>query len=113
MPVVKITGGTQKRAEVKRSFQAGEARVCVLNTKAGGVSIDLDMADSVFIMDETWNPDDQEQAEDRAHRASRIHQVTCYYLRTMGTLEQYIKEVTDAKGRINKKTLDARRLKLG
>lgn len=100
------------RAEITRSFQNGEAQVCVMNTLAGGVSITLDKADTVFILDETWNPDDQEQATDRVHRASRIHQVTCYYLHSTGTLEEYIRQVTDRKGRLNKKILDERRLRL-
>lgn len=111
VPVVKIVGGDDS-AETVTSFQKGEARVCVMTTTKGGVSITLDRADTVFIMDETWNPDDQEQAEDRAHRASRIHQVTIYYLRSRGTIEEYIKVVTDSKGRVNKRVLDSRSIRL-
>jgi SNF2 family DNA or RNA helicase len=118
--VIKMAGGKTRDADDKRmtsdqftkSFQNGEAQVCVMTTDSGGVSITLDRADTVFILDEKWNPDDQEQAEDRVHRASRIHQVTVYYLHSTGTLEEYIKSVTDAKGRLNKKILDERRLRL-
>ena len=112
VPVVTITGATKDRAGVVGSFQEGDAKVCVMTTTSGGVSITMDKADTVFILDETWNPDDQEQAEDRAHRASRIHQVTVYYVRTKGTLEEYIKQVTDRKGAINKWVLDERRIRL-
>lgn len=105
LPVLKITGATTKkgsRAEAMQSFQGGEARVMFMTTQAGGVSITLDRASNVFLLDETWDPDDSQQAEDRCHRASRIHQVTCYYLRSKGTVEEYIKEMNDAKKSVTK-----------
>ena len=104
--VMTLTGETKDRMHVQKSFQAGEVTVAICQTITGGQSIDLDMADTCFILDETWNPDDQEQAEDRIHRGSRIHQVTCYYLRTKGTVDEYIKKTTDRKGGINKMVLD-------
>lgn len=110
--VERMVGRTKKRADVTRSFQDGEAKVLVMTTDTGGVSITLDKADSVFILDEKWNPDDQTQAEDRCHRASRIHQVTAYYLRSSNTIEEYIRKVTGHKGRINKRILDERRIRL-
>jgi SNF2 family DNA or RNA helicase len=61
-------------------------------------------------MDETWNPDDQEQAEDRCHRASRIHQVTCYYLRTKNTIEEYIYKINLMKSEVNWTVLDLKRI---
>jgi len=111
VPTVKITGQVQKRDEAIKQFQEdGEARVMVINTDAGGVSITLDKADSVHVLDEKWNPDDQEQLEDRVHRASRIHQVTCYYYRTTGTVEEYIHAVTQGKRRVNARLLDGIKL---
>lgn len=105
----KITGAVKRRAAVQDAFQAGELDALVMTTTAGGVSINLDRANTVIFLDETWQPDDQEQAEDRCHRGSRIHQVTCYYLRTKGTVEEYIQTVTDEKQRINDRILDLRR----
>jgi SNF2 family DNA or RNA helicase len=108
---VKITGQVRKRADAINEFQNdGTARVMVINTDAGGVSITLDKADSVHVLDEKWNPDDQEQLEDRVHRGSRIHQVTCYYYRTTGTVEEYIHQVTKGKRRVNAKLLDGIKL---
>ena len=107
-----ITGKTVKPGERRRlieAFQAGQARVMVLSTKAGGVAITLDRANTVHILDETWVPDDQEQLEDRVHRASRIHQVTCYYYRTKDTIEEYIYGVTQEKAFTNADVLDLRR----
>jgi SNF2 family DNA or RNA helicase len=110
--VTLLVGGTKDRAEVTRSFQQSDTRVVVMTTATGGVSITLDRADTVFVLDETWNPDDQEQVEDRAHRVSRIHQVTVYYLRTRNTIEEYIFAITQGKTRINKRILDNRSLRL-
>src|SRR5260370_852779 len=67
---VRFTGKTNKRGqrqEIIRQFQASEGpRVIVMTTTAGGVSINLSKAESVHFLDETWDPDDQEQLEERA-----------------------------------------------
>jgi SNF2 family DNA or RNA helicase len=107
-----LTGKTIKpgeRTRLVKGFQNGDYRVLVISTLAGGVSITLDRADTVHILDETWVPDDQEQLEDRIHRASRIHQVTCFYYRTRNTIEEYIKQVNDDKAFTNENILDLRR----
>jgi len=109
-----ITGDVkeQDRVRIQREFQAGKEdgpRVVVMTTTAGGVSITLDRADTVHILDETWVPDDQEQLEDRIHRASRMHQVTCYYYRSKDTVEEHIHKVTQNKSAINREILDIRR----
>lgn len=109
----KITGAvTQKRRdEIQEEFQGkGSIQALVMTTTAGGVSITLDRANTVFIVDETWDPDDQEQAEDRVHRASRMHQVTIYRFRSTGTIEEAIEKTNWSKSMSNKRVLDLRRL---
>lgn len=86
-----LTGKTndEQRAYIKREFQKDEGEmVILLNTKAGGVSLTLDAADDVVLVDQTWIPDDQEQVEDRAHRLSRMHNVTIWYLASLGTIDE-------------------------
>lgn len=115
IPAEKITGDTTKKGERQRiikAFQDGgpaSPRVIVMTTGAGGVAITLDRADTIHILDETWVPDDQEQLEDRIHRASRIHQVTAYYYRSRDTIEEYIYENNIYKSSINRDILDLRR----
>lgn len=108
--VDKITGDVKssERDRIQADFQnpEGKLRVVVLTTTAGGVSINLDMADNVVIMDETWNPDDQTQAINRAHRASRIHTVTVRYLRCNGTIESDVLTTNNRKRNINDVLLD-------
>jgi SNF2 family DNA or RNA helicase len=113
VPTSLMIGGTKDRAEIQRSFQAGQEKVIVMTTDTGGVSITLDRADYAFILDEKWNPDDQEQATDRIHRASRIHQVTVYWLRTAKSIEEYIKQITDRKDLLNVKVLKGIKLMEG
>lgn len=114
VPTAKITGSTNKAGErdrIQDEFQeGGKLKALVMTTTAGGVSITLDRASNVFILDETWDPDDQAQLEDRCHRASRIHQVTVYYFRTRNTIEQYINDTTKSKAVNNMNVLDLRRL---
>lgn len=88
-----FTGKTKDtdRNFIREEFQKQDTdSVILLNTKSGGVSLTLDMADDVVICDQTWIPDDQEQVEDRAHRVSRNHNVTVWYLASLGTIDQAI-----------------------
>lgn len=108
-----LTGATPagERARMQREFQAGGGpRVFLLNTNAGGVSLTLDAADDVIIVDKTWNPDDQIQVEDRAHRVSRTdHSVTIWNLISEGTIEASIKEINDEREYKYKSLIDGQR----
>jgi SNF2 family DNA or RNA helicase len=99
----------KERNELQARFQSGDLRVMVIVTAAAGVGITLNKADTVHVLDETWNPDDTEQLTDRAVDTNEYHQVTVFTYRSSGTVEQYIKEVNDEKWDINKDILDLRR----
>src|SRR4029078_8994596 len=89
-------------------------RVLVLNTFAGGASIQLSRAGSAHILDETWNPDHQEQAEDRGHRGDVWTMLKdewrIYTYRSLNTIESYIRKVNIEKGLTNKTILDVHRM---
>lgn len=108
-----LTGATPSgdRARMQREFQAeGGPRVFLLNTNAGGVSLTLDAADDVIIVDKTWNPDDQIQVEDRAHRVSRTdHSVTIWNLISEKTIEESIKATNDDREMKYKSVIDGQR----
>lgn len=92
-----FTGDTsdKQREYIKEQWQNNpddEVRVLLLTTTAGGVGLTLDAADDLILLDETWNPADQEQVEDRIHRLSNLHQVTIWRVRSKGTIEQSISE---------------------
>lgn len=99
----------KERNRLQAEFQSGKLRVMIVVTAAAGVGITLNKAASVHVLDETWNPDDQEQLTDRAVDTNEYHQVTVFVYRSRGTVEQYIKEVNDEKWDVNKDILDLRR----
>lgn len=112
VPYFKMIGATSdsKRDRMMEDFQGeGGPRVFLLNSKAGGVSITLDAADEVHCLDEMWNPEDNEQLEDRIHRASRNHQVTIYYYRSEGSFDMAIAEDVEGKRIVQYNVLDGRR----
>lgn len=108
-----LTGQTpdRQREQINRAFQMEDAvRVFFINTNAGGVSITLDSADDIVLMDETWVPDEQEQVEDRVHRASNVkHQVDVWYIRTKDSIEEGIAKTNADKAMANHIVLDAQR----
>lgn len=108
-----VLTGRQNDAERKAAqegFQGENGHsIFLLNTKAGGVSLTLDMADDVVVCDSTFNPDDQEQVEDRAHRVSRIHNVTIWNLASRGTIDETILTLTAERESATKGVIDGQR----
>lgn len=106
-----LTGKTKRegRAELIEGMQEGDLEVAVIVTTAGGTSLTLDMADHVHFLDESDNPGNDEQAEDRAHRVSRIHQVTVWIYRTIGTIDVDIAQQKEGKSATHRRLLDDRR----
>jgi len=112
IPAEKMTGDTRgpERDRIRRAFQSGEGpRVLCMTTGTGGVAIELNRASEIHILDETWDPDDQEQLEDRLINTTKHHQVTCLYYRMKDTIEEFIQETTAGKAVTNKVILDLRR----
>lgn len=64
--------------------------VFLLSTRAGGLGINLSTADTVIIFDSDWNPQNDLQAEARAHRIGQKNVVNIYRLVTAGTIEEDI-----------------------
>lgn len=107
-----LTGETKpqhRKVMADRFQEPGGPRVFFLNTYAGGVSLTLDAADDLIMVDETWIPDDQTQVEDRIHRVSRIHNVTIWYLRTLGTIEETIAKTAGGRDAIQRALIDGQR----
>jgi hypothetical protein len=51
----------------------------ILSTRAGGLGINLQTADTVILYDSDWNPQADLQAQDRAHRIGQTREVHIYY----------------------------------
>lgn len=52
----------------------------MLSTRAGGLGINLASADTVVIFDSDWNPQNDLQAQARAHRIGQKKQVFFIFL---------------------------------
>ncbi|XP_065188566.1 chromodomain-helicase-DNA-binding protein 1-like isoform X2 [Sycon ciliatum] len=71
----------------------GSSDFCfLLSTRAGGLGINLASADTVIIFDSDWNPQNDLQAQARAHRIGQRKQVNIYRLVTKNTVEENIIE---------------------
>lgn len=64
--------------------------VFMLSTKSGGAGINLACANKVVIFDSSFNPQDDIQAENRAHRVGQTREVEVVRLVTRDTVEEQI-----------------------
>ncbi|XP_032906021.1 chromodomain-helicase-DNA-binding protein 2 isoform X4 [Amblyraja radiata] len=87
-----IKGELRKQALDHFNAEASEDFCFLLSTRAGGLGINLASADTVIIFDSDWNPQNDLQAQARAHRIGQKKQVNIYRLVTKGTVEEDIIE---------------------
>lgn len=71
--------------------------VFLLSTKAGGFGINLACANVVIIFDLSFNPHDDKQAEDRAHRVGQTRSVRVIRLITKNSIEENILALANTK----------------
>jgi len=84
----RLDGGTKHadREDALKEFRAGTSAIPVflLSTRAGGVGLNLQGADTVIIFDSDWNPQQDLQAQARAHRIGQTKQVQVIRLISRG-----------------------------
>ncbi|RKF57560.1 ATP-dependent helicase fft2 [Erysiphe neolycopersici] len=96
----RIDGSTKidERQSLIDDFRDDESiTVFLLTTKAGGTGINLMYANKVIIFDGSFNPQDDKQAENRAHRVGQTREVEVVRLVTKGTVEEQILALGDSK----------------
>ena len=71
--------------------------VFLLSTKAGGAGINLACANKVIIFDSSFNPQEDVQAENRAHRVGQTREVEVVRLVTRDTVEEQIHALGQTK----------------
>lgn len=87
------TSGRQRQQAVDHFNAEGSKDFAfLLSTKAGGLGINLATADTVIIFDSDWNPQNDLQAEARAHRIGQKKVVNIYRLVSKDTVEEKILE---------------------
>ncbi|XP_030921247.1 chromodomain-helicase-DNA-binding protein 1-like isoform X2 [Geospiza fortis] len=87
-----IKGELRKQALDHFNAEGSEDFCFLLSTRAGGLGINLASADTVVIFDSDWNPQNDLQAQARAHRIGQKKQVNIYRLVTKASVEEDILE---------------------
>ncbi|CAL5209739.1 unnamed protein product [Lathyrus oleraceus] len=100
---------TEERGSLLRKFNAPDSPyfMFLLSTRAGGLGLNLQTADTVIIFDSDWNPQMDQQAEDRAHRIGQKKEVRVFVLVSVGSIEEVILERAKQKMGIDAKVIQA------
>lgn len=103
--VCRIDGGVaqdSRRQQIKDFNEKTKFKLFLLSTRAGGQGINLTAADTVILFDSDWNPQQDLQAQDRAHRIGQTKPVVIFRFATKGTVEEELLLSADAKRRLEK-----------
>ncbi|KAM5569323.1 putative ATP-dependent DNA helicase CHR12 [Rosa sericea] len=100
---------TEERGTLLKRFNAPDSPyfMFLLSTRAGGLGLNLQSADTVIIFDSDWNPQMDQQAEDRAHRIGQKKEVRVFVLVSVGSIEEVILERAKQKMGIDAKVIQA------
>lgn len=88
--VGRITGSddTEQRVTYIRQFQNKQLDVLLCTIQAAGIGIDLSAADMLIFTDLDWSHANNQQAEDRIHRASQKNAVQIVRILAENTIDQ-------------------------
>lgn len=108
---LRLDGGTKadERTDMLQKFNAPESPyfAFLLSTRAGGLGLNLQTADTVIIYDTDWNPHQDLQAQDRAHRIGQTKEVRILRLITENSVEETILDRAHKKLDIDGKVIQA------
>ena len=111
----RIDGNTtyEDRESAIDDFNAeGSEKFCfILSTRAGGLGINLQTADTCILYDSDWNPQQDLQAQDRCHRLGQKKPVNVYRLVSQNTIEEKIVERAQQKLKLDAMVVQQGRLK--
>ena len=100
---------TEDRARLLSEFNAPGSPhfLFLLSTRAGGLGLNLQTADTVIMFDSDWNPAADAQAEDRAHRIGQTKDVLVLVLAAAGTIEEAVLDRAASKRALDAKVIQA------
>ncbi|ODV92054.1 hypothetical protein CANCADRAFT_22566 [Tortispora caseinolytica NRRL Y-17796] len=108
---LRLDGGTkaEDRSSLLKLFnEPNSPYFCfLLSTRAGGLGLNLQTADTVIIYDTDWNPHQDLQAQDRAHRIGQTKEVRVFRLITEDSVEEMILDRAHQKLNIDGKVIQA------
>lgn len=110
----RIDGNTSydDREESISNYNAPNSQkfIFLLSTRAGGLGINLQTADTVILYDSDWNPQADLQAQDRAHRIGQKKPVQVFRLVTDDTVEVKVVERAQQKLKLDAMVVQQGRL---
>ena len=103
------TTKAEERGEMLAQFNdpKSEYFIFLLSTRAGGLGLNLQTADTVIIFDSDWNPHQDLQAQDRAHRIGQRNEVRVLRLMTVNSVEERILAAARYKLNMDEKVIQA------
>ncbi|QQP38734.1 Uncharacterized protein FKW44_019403, partial [Caligus rogercresseyi] len=108
---LRLDGATKSedRGEMLATFNQknSEYFIFLLSTRAGGLGLNLQTADTVVIFDSDWNPHQDLQAQDRAHRIGQKNEVRVLRLMTVNSVEERILAAARYKLNMDEKVIQA------
>jgi ATP-dependent helicase STH1/SNF2 len=108
---IRLDGSTKSedRSELLKKFNAPNSPyfIFLLSTRAGGLGLNLQSADTVIIFDSDWNPHQDLQAQDRAHRIGQTKEVRIFRLVTIDSVEEVILAKAQYKLNLDGKIIQA------
>ena len=110
-PFMRLDGSTkaEDRSAMLKVFNASDSPyfIFLLSTRAGGLGLNLQSADTVIIFDSDWNPHQDLQAQDRAHRIGQTKEVRIFRLVTNNSVEEVIRARAQYKLNLDGKIIQA------
>jgi len=105
------TTKSEDRSDLLRDFNRPDSPyfMFLLSTRAGGLGLNLQTADTVIIYDSDWNPHQDLQAQDRAHRIGQKNEVRILRLISSASVEEKILERARFKLDMDGKVIQAGR----
>lgn len=100
MQFFRLDGSTpmeQRQDMIDQFHEEEDITVFLLSTGAGGAGINLACANKVVIFDSSFNPQSDQQAENRAHRVGQTREVEVVRLVTKNTIEEQIHALGETK----------------
>jgi len=111
IPFLRLQGLTtaDERRELVQEFNRPGTKynVFLLTTRAGGLGVNLQTADTVILFDSDWNPQMDIQAQDRAHRIGQKKAVRVLRIVTARSVEQHVLDKAELKLDLEQKIIRA------
>jgi DNA repair protein RAD16 len=106
----KISGhmSVDVRDDVIKSFQENPSvKVLLISLKAGGVALNLTVANYLFLLDPWWNPAAEDQAIDRIHRIGQHKPIRAVRFIIEDSIEERILKLQEKKKLVFNSTVGA------